>query len=69
MTHEEFRNMVDGYLQTLDDGSDSEWYCTEREHARGVLTELEDHLFREERERLQRLAEYLRLKAEFEPEQ
>ena len=65
ITRETFKLMVAEFLETQDDASKEEWYCTPRDHAEGVLDALHYHLFREDVEKAARYEQYLKLRAEF----
>ena len=60
-----FGDIVEAYLDTLDDIHKEEFYMTDRHHADAVLSALRDHLFKEHIERSARRALYEELKAEF----
>lgn len=63
-----FLTMQDRFLQSLDDEKEDEAYDTKRGFAEEVLKDLERFLFAEALDRAERHAQYLALKAEFEPE-
>lgn len=69
ISREDFNRVRDEFLDQFDDRVNQEWYCTEREMRMSVMGDLERHLFGEEDAREERRAQYLALKAEFEPDQ
>lgn len=63
----EFRAIKEAFLAVQDNTKNSEWWDTDQGVYRHVLEDLENFLFRAEKDLAARHAEYLKLKAEFEP--
>ena len=61
-------DQIEQFLETRDDSRADEWYNTEYEISKAILTEFVDWLYHDEEAKAKRLALYELLKQEFEDE-
>lgn len=64
----ELEAKIEQFLDTQDDTTSTEWYCTDHKVHSDCLTHFTHWLFKADIEREKRYAEFLKLKAEFEPD-
>jgi hypothetical protein len=67
MKKEDFDAFAAAALSTADNTHDVEYYATEQEILEGLLAQARDVLFAQEHQDEAEYAEYLKLKAKFEP--
>ena len=67
MKLEEFDTMVEAFLNTLEPNIRREYRCSRKDLAETVLREFRKNMFADSLKRNERYVEFLKLKAEFEP--
>lgn len=67
MNLEEFDTRVEAFLNTLESNIRREYRCSRKDLAETVLEQFRKNMFADSLERNERYVEFLKLKAEFEP--